>query len=1502
MRIKAAFLSVFICITVVLFSQAPQSPGSILPARSKNQPVRVLDGDQAIVTSYTRTACGLNYVYASNPLYARTGNNYSVGVAQPATFSISGIPACATIEKAFLYVGTSGASVSINVSITNPGFGNSSFPMTLIGSGPDKNWGFAGSYTYRADVTAIIAGNGGYFVSGIPTSTVNTGDDANGATLLIIYSDRSQSYTGSIVIADGCFVNANAAGSAYTTITGFDVCGTPTLSTNFMLLDDMQGYDSTFIALNSAVTNYTQLPTADKPWQLLTDPGTTVNIGQTSADFGLINTADTVGWMMAGLYFQSDCLVCPLTLSLSASSTPSCLGTASVVVSGGQAPYTYVWSGTPQTTSDVTGLSAGVYTVTANDDLGCISGSTTVNVLTPAPPIGATNATVCVGFSTNLSAGAASAYTWNPGGSLNVANQQNVVATPLSTTIYSIDFVDALGCTGTATAEVLVTFTQAITVSNATLCQAQTINLATNGFTGDFYLWTGPLGYTASVPNPAIPNATTLMSGAYNLSVTSIPGCTSTAVSIVNVFPVPNPTVSSNAPICTNFNLNLSSGGGVNYSWAGPNGFVSAVQNPSIPGATPVNSGIYTVTASFLNGCANTNTTAVVIYTLPAPSIITNSNVCIGRPLNLSGNGGVTYQWVGPNGFSSNQQNTGIPAVSLASNGVYTLTVTSGNNCQAQATFTLAALLNPTVSATGTTVCYGAPATLTANGLGFYTWLGPNNYSVSPLVPTTSISVVDNLSAGVYTVILISALNSCSANATTTLGVLPLPVPVASGTNVCLNSPATLTVTGGVNYDWAGPAGYIANGTNAFIPAANPLTTGVYTAIVTAANTCTSVTTTTLGTIPLPTVSATGTVICLNEPFTLMSSGAQTYTWTGPSSYSAVGANAFIPIVSNLSAGNYTVFAIAANSCTGTATAAVTTMSLPVITTTGSTVCYKEPAVLKAAGGLTNTTGYTWTGPGGYISYAQNAIIPSAVSVAPQVYTVVGTAPNSCTNVTTANLATLPLPTVSATGTTICFGEPFLLQASGANSYTWSGPNSVNTSGSATHLIPTVNALSSGVYQITGMDIYGCKSTGTTMVNTMPLPVITATGCSVCIFQSATLCANGGIPGGYSWTGPGNYTSTAQNAFIPIANSVAPLTFTVVGTGPNTCTNYAVTSLKTYPLPLPSYNATATVCLGKYVTLQGLGAQTYTWTGPRHFISRNQEVSFPTYSISQSGQYILSVTDSLGCKNFTTATVKVNPLPEGYLVSDNTTNYCVPFCSVFGFKRTTPSPIVTTNWSFYNDTTAGETFTFCASQAAVNKVTGIVTDAQGCSDAITFTFVSNPKPSAEFVYSPSKPVENVDEVILTNLSQGENITNYSWFFADSNKEFSTETNTSYVFDDKGEYYLGMIVTNKWGCQDSAYRTILVESDVKLYVPSAFTPNNDGLNETFQPKGRGIVKYQFEIYTRWGQKIFSTTNFDEGWDGKIAGEKCANDIYVWKIFATDVRKQNHDLTGHVTLIR
>lgn len=1498
MKIKTILSFVFIFSHVLLFGQSPNGP-------QKNQPLGVSDGTQTIATSYTFSACGLNYLQVSNPLYGRSGNNFTMSVVQPAVFSIPALPACAVIERMFLYVGTSGNGTNIAASVTNPFMGNSIYPLTLIGSGPDKNWGFAGSHTYRADVTSIFAGAGNYFISGIPSASLPAVNDANGATLLVIYSDRTQNYTGSIVIADGSLVNTTG-GAATATISNFNVCGTPTLSSHFMLVDDLQQYGTSTLLLNSAVPNFTQLPALTTPWEFFSAPGATVLPGQNSAVYGISNPLDTVGLLVAGMYYRSACLTCPHTLTLAAASTPSCLATATINVSGGTAPYTYTWTGSAQNASVVTDLAAGTQTVTVRDQQGCLMGTTTVVATTPAPPIAVTNATACIGFSAPLTAGPAQSYTWSPAASLDNPSAQNVNASPLATTIYTLDYTTALGCIGSQTAEVTVTYTQAIAGPNntATLCAGQTLNLSANGFPGSGYLWNGPLTYTSAQQDPVINNALVGMSGVYNLSVTSVAGCTSMAVSDVTVFPLPPTGILSNGPLCAGFTLNLLGSGATQYNWQGPNGFNSLLQNPSLVNADTLATGIYTLTGSFANGCAQTATSSVLVNSLPKPTIQTNTNVCVGKNVTFSVTGGAfnQYSWVGPNNFNSNLPSPSIIGITLLANGVYTLTVTDGSGCQGQATTTMAALANPTVSATGTAVCYGAPATLTANGLGFYTWLGPNGYSVSPLVPFAGVPVVDNLSSGIYTVQLISLLTTCSAQATTTLTTIPLPTVVASGSVVCFNEPVTLSVTGAPAYFWQGPNSYTATGANPIVPLVNTTGAWIFTVTGTAANTCTSSATASVGTIPLPTVSATGTVICLNEPFTLVSSGAVAYAWRGPSSYTASGPNAFVPIVNNAAAGEYTVVGTAPNTCTNDATAMLVTMPLPTVTATGTVVCLNEPAVLQSAGGMADGSLYTWKGPQGYASSNQNASILSATNVPVSIYTVVGTAPNTCTNVATASLVTLPLPTVTATGTLICFGEPFNIVANGAATYTWAGPQQYSWVGGSAP-VPVVDYLSSGTYTVVGTAPNTCTQVTTATLATMPLPTITATGTIVCISQQpAFLLAEGGISGGYFWQGPGGYTSYMQNAYINSATSPVPQNYTVVGTAPNTCTNDAVATLSTFPLPQPTFIAPARVCFGASVTVQGFGAQTYTWTGPYNQMYPEQNRTFEIYNLAQAGTYTLSVTDSNNCRNYTTTNISIDPAPSGELISDNVNKYCAPFHSTFQLRSTEASPIVNVNWTVKGVPVAGETFIYDAEKAGIDTVSGFFTDLNGCSNTLTFAVAAYPSPIADFMFLPEKPVENLDLVEFTCRSTGKSLSHWNWFFVSNEGFHSTSRSPSYVFDSAGNYEVAMVVENDWGCTDTVTKALTVSSDFKLYVPDVFTPNGDGLNDVFQPKGRGIRKYEFAIYNRWGTPMFRTTDFETGWDGITNGNMSENDSYIWKIHAVDAEGKTRDLSGHVSLLR
>ncbi|HWY11110.1 MAG TPA: T9SS type A sorting domain-containing protein, partial [Bacteroidia bacterium] len=221
----------------------------------------------------------------------------------------SGIPACFFIQKAFFYTGGSGSGPTINLSVTNPVATNSVFAMVNSGfSSTDKWGGYGGTWTRRADVTALISGNGNYIISGIPTGFPN---DPDGGTLVIVYSDNTQTFTGSMVLADGTMA-AGGGGNLNSVITGFNACANSTLDKHFIIAGDLQSIGTYNVRYNSLVTNYVYPSAGQSFYAYLPFSGSAVTAGQTTANYGLNNSsADAFAFYACGLYYRTTCNACP---------------------------------------------------------------------------------------------------------------------------------------------------------------------------------------------------------------------------------------------------------------------------------------------------------------------------------------------------------------------------------------------------------------------------------------------------------------------------------------------------------------------------------------------------------------------------------------------------------------------------------------------------------------------------------------------------------------------------------------------------------------------------------------------------------------------------------------------------------------------------------------------------------------------------------------------------------------------------------------------------------------------------------------------------------------------------------------------------------------------------------------------------------------------------------------------------------------------------------------
>jgi len=510
-------------------SGLPGTPGYIyvLDNNHEQNNQKIQNGSGTIATNYTNTACGLNFTQTSVRLNQRLFSIApATGSVQPVTFAVSGIPSCASILKAFLYSSASGPVSVINATVTNPASATVSFPMTNIGSHIDKCWGYGASQTYRADVTTIITGNGNYTISGFPVFVGS--NDTDGATLFIVYSDPTQNYTGSIVMADGCFVKAGGTGSV--NISGFNVCATPTLATNFILVADLQKTANANMMFNSTTFNYTH-PTANQfVYDFIQTNISPVTASQTNATFGIDDPSDCFNFALAGMYYRTSCLTCTTssasTMTLTTVASPTCgVASATANVSGGTGPYTYTWSPSGGNAQTISGVPAGIYTVTVNDatSSSCNVVTATVNLSNVSPTITISDGNMCAGDTTILVATGATTYSWSNG-----ASGPSVAVSPSVSTNYTVTGYNG-GCSSSQVVNVTVNPNPTVTaVANPTLlCAGQSVTLTANGATSYTY---NPGGITGN-PIALTPSTTTT----YNIHGMDGNGCDSYFNLIVTV-------------------------------------------------------------------------------------------------------------------------------------------------------------------------------------------------------------------------------------------------------------------------------------------------------------------------------------------------------------------------------------------------------------------------------------------------------------------------------------------------------------------------------------------------------------------------------------------------------------------------------------------------------------------------------------------------------------------------------------------------------------------------------------------------------------------------------------------------------------------------------------------------------------------------------------------------------------------------------------------------------
>lgn len=628
--------------------------------------------------------------------------------------------------------------------------------------------------------------------------------------------------------------------------------------------------------------------------------------------------------------------------------------------------------------------------------------------------------------------------------------------------------------------------------------------------------------------------------------------------------------------------------------------------------------------------------------------------------------------------------------------------------------------------------------------------------------------------------------------------------------------------------------------------------------------------------------------------------------------------------VSPASTTSYTVTLQGTNSLNSAVTVTAVT-SVNVITPTVSvnsfsTVCENGSVNLTASS--TGTIAYSWTGPNGYTSASQNPILAGLLPVSSGIYSVQAASSTGtlvCYAGNTTSVTVIPVPQVTVTPTTISICQDgsaaFSAGALGASSYNWTGPN-VFTSSSASTGISSAMPVMTGIYNVTAYFTQNnvvCSSTNSVDITVKPKVNFTLTPIpNVC--DNTTLLVTGPVGAtSYTWSGPNNFISNSQDLTINNANINHSGIYTLV-VDVNGCTtkDSLLVNVLT-PVTFSIEPTDVTICKGDSVKLftlpiGGSGVYNITWSPSGALIGPFGNNSIGTPSIST--HFTITVND-VACPTQSVNTnfiIYVNPLPVPNIAA-STIEGCAPLC--INLNSYASPKAVSVLWNFGHQLQAlGDSIYFCFKNPGTYSITTTITDINGCKSKNTapFPITVFPRPQPDFSWDPYEPSLIENHVNFTSFFVNGPITYYHWEFGDGFdyvNDTSSLKNPSHDFNYASVYPVTLIETNIHGCTDTITKNLTVIEDFALYIPNAFSPNGDGLNDVFQPKGMGFKmdSYELLIYDRWGNLIFKSNDVNKGWDGTLKGTAVQNDVYVYKIKCiTTSHSARKEKSGHVTLIK
>lgn len=520
----------------------------------------------------------------------------------------------------------------------------------------------------------------------------------------------------------------------------------------------------------------------------------------------------------------------------------------------------------------------------------------------------------------------------------------------------------------------------------------------------------------------------------------------------------------------------------------------------------------------------------------------------------------------------------------------------------------------------------------------------------------------------------------------------------------------------------------------------------------------------------------------------------------------------------------------------------------------------------------------------------------------------------------------------------------------------------------------------------------GCRDTTQQQVEVYQLPVANFTFTNVCLATSATFTdqstSNSGMIDVWNWnlgdlTLETNQGPISHNYPIAADYDVELIVQTNLG-----CFDTLVQTITIYPMPVADFIADS-VCFNQitnFTNLSTISTGTVTNAVWDFGFSATSSISDPTNIFPQTGYHpvFLTVTSNFGCKDTITKPIRVYVLPEPEFIHNDT---CFEdIVSFVNQSQISEGTIDTYDWDFGDTQVSNlQTPTHYYTADGFYTTNLVATSNYGCTETVSHQVEIYPLPQISYVASPAAGCQPLS-VNFSNQSQiasGYQITTYEWdlghgvtstrtnpqtVYADSgfydlqliatsangcddtlqvpnaidvwprpiagfttekesysmlfpevdfiDESFgatewhyqfadgftSTDQHPTHEYQEAGTYRVIQTVNNDYGCDDVTSISLLVAPTITFYIPSAFTPNNDGVNDMFYGDGVGIVAYDMAIYDRWGELIFHSGDMDYKWDGTYKGAPVESGTYVYRFAILDIDNHAKQYVGNIQLLR